>query len=571
MEKTEEKKIERRKLRIDSKEIEVIVGRDVPQGFWGWPALSDEEISSIVNAVLRTLRKLPLVGHSKLYDYAERYIKDLFERGEDVRDNIIDFVNELIKDPEFSETLKKFNQKAGKDWIQGFLDNKWSGGLGAIMNLLDRIIEGLRKLRLIRKVVIQVGSGSNVFYVPADMSIEDVYRVLKVEEPRAMAKVDILERLVELAKRIATDPELGKQVLMRWAHVIGRKEAKREAERIQRRLYFGKRILIAMLNEIGIRANSQNYTKYVNPLEFNIRLKNEGLPIDPVAIKLAMKKVERIPGKYVPQKPTKPIEPATETQVERVEKVREPTPQVTTPQAFPTQIDLTQILQMSGKRDPFSFMLQLGTMFMSVGQAGLQLTQRVSSLEGTIRELKETIEKKVDLDTVKKYTENIERNIEALRVSIGKIVDNMDRDKKHIEKSFEEINSVLGELRRSIEEITRALHDTRSEYEELRKNVDAIPNQIQSIVQQLVTQTLMNAIDAIGREVKKSIEEMKQRNTITILILTRLAIKREAPLEEILQIHPNKQLIQQVLDELKNQKTIRITEKKGKKIVELVA
>jgi len=38
-----------------------------------------------------------------------------------------------------------------------------------------------------------------------------------------------------------------------------------------------------------------------------------------------------------------------------------------------------------------------------------------------------------------------------------------------------------------MEGITRALHDTRSEYEELRRNVDEIPNQIQSIVQQLVT------------------------------------------------------------------------------------
>ena len=146
----------------------------------------------------------------------------------------------------------------------------------------------------------------------------------------------------------------------------------------------------------------------------------------------------------------------------------------------------------------------------------------------------------------------------------------MDRDKKHIEKSFEEINSVLGELRRSIEGITKTLHDTRSEYEELRRNVDEIPNRVQGIVQQLVTQTLMNAIDTIGREVKRSIEEMKQRNTITTLILTRLATRREVPLEEILQIHPNEELVKQVLEELKNQETIRIIDKGKRKIVELV-
>ena len=80
----------------------------------------------------------------------------------------------------------------------------------------------------------------------------------------------------------------------------------------------------------------------------------------------------------------------------------------------------------------------------------------------------------------------------------------------------------------------------------------------------------MNAIDAIGREVKKSIEEMKQRNTITTLILTRLATRREVPLEEILQIHPNEELGKQVLEELKNQKTIRIIDKGKRKIVELV-
>ncbi len=121
-----------------------------------------------------------------------------------------------------------------------------------------------------------------------------------------------------------------------------------------------------------------------------------------------------------------------------------------------------------------------------------------------------------------------------------------------------------------MEGITRALHDTRSEYEELRRNVDEIPNQVQGIVQQLVTQTLMNAIDAIGREVKRSIEEMKQRNTITTLILTRLATRREVPLEEILQIHSNKELVEQVLEELKNQETIRIIDKGKRKIVELV-
>ena len=121
-----------------------------------------------------------------------------------------------------------------------------------------------------------------------------------------------------------------------------------------------------------------------------------------------------------------------------------------------------------------------------------------------------------------------------------------------------------------MEGITRALHDTRSEYEELRRNVDEIPNQVQGIVQQLVTQTLMNAIDAIGREVKRSIEEMKQRNTITTLILTRLATRREVPLEEILQIHPNEEIVRQVLEELKNQKTMRIIDKGKRKIVELV-
>ena len=121
-----------------------------------------------------------------------------------------------------------------------------------------------------------------------------------------------------------------------------------------------------------------------------------------------------------------------------------------------------------------------------------------------------------------------------------------------------------------MEGITRALHDTRSEYEELRRNVDEIPNQVQGIVQQLVTQTLMNAIDAIGREVKRSIEEMKQRNTITTLILTRLATRREVPLEEILQIHPNEELVKQVLEELKNQETMRIIDKGKRKIVELV-
>ena len=297
--------VKSRRLVIDGKEIEVVVSRDVPQGFWGWPALSDEDISRIVNAVLRTLRKVPLVGHSKLYDYADRYIRGLFEKGEDVRDNLIDFINELIKDPDFSETIKSFNSKAGKDvdWIQGFMDNKWSGGLGSLVNMLDRIILGLRKLRLVTKVVVEVGSGREVYYVPADMPIEEVYKALGLEGPKKSAKTDIFERLVELAKKIAENPELGKQILLRWSHVVGKKEAEREVERLQKRLYFGKRILIAMLNEIGIRANSQNYTKYVNPLEFNIRLKNEGLPIDPVAIKLAMKKVERIPGKYVPQKP----------------------------------------------------------------------------------------------------------------------------------------------------------------------------------------------------------------------------------------------------------------------------
>ncbi len=121
-----------------------------------------------------------------------------------------------------------------------------------------------------------------------------------------------------------------------------------------------------------------------------------------------------------------------------------------------------------------------------------------------------------------------------------------------------------------MEGITRALHDTRSEYEELRRNVDEIPNQVQGIVQQLVTQTLMNAIDAIGREVKRSIEEMKQRNTITTLILTRLATRREVPLEEILQIHPNEELVKQVLEELKNQETMRIIDKGKRKIVGLV-
>ena len=121
-----------------------------------------------------------------------------------------------------------------------------------------------------------------------------------------------------------------------------------------------------------------------------------------------------------------------------------------------------------------------------------------------------------------------------------------------------------------MEGITRALHSTRSEYEELRKNVDAIPNQVQGIVQRLVTQTLMNAIDAIGREVKRSIEEMKQRNTITTLILTRLATRREVPLEEILQIHPNEELVKQVLEELKNQETMRIIDKGKRKIVGLV-
>ncbi len=80
----------------------------------------------------------------------------------------------------------------------------------------------------------------------------------------------------------------------------------------------------------------------------------------------------------------------------------------------------------------------------------------------------------------------------------------------------------------------------------------------------------MNAIDAIGREVKRSIEEMKQRNTITTLILTRLATRREVLLEEILQIHPNEELGKQVLEELKNQKTIRIIDKGKRKIVELV-
>lgn len=565
--------IRKRRVKIDDKVFEVEIGRDVPQGFWGWSALSDEDISRIVNAVLRTLRKIPLVGHSKLYDYADRYIRGLFEKGEDVKDNLIDFINELIKDPEFSETIKNFNSKAGKnvDWIQGFMDNKWSGGLGSLVNMLDRIILGLRKLRLVTKVVVEVGSGREVYYVPADMPIEEVYEVLGLEGPKKSAKVDILERLVELAKRISKNPELGKQILLRWSHVIGKKEAEREAKRIQKRLYFGKRILIAMLNEIGIRANSQNYTKYVDPIEFNIRLKNEGLPIDPVALKMAMRKVGELPGKYVPQKLPKQTEPITpETQVERVKKVREPAPQVTTPQEVPTQIDLTQILQASGKRDPFAFMLQLGTMFMSVGQAGLQLTQKISTLEKTIQRLQETIERKVDLDTVKKYTENIERNIEALRTSIAKIVENMDQDRKWAEQGFESINREIAKLKNSLVTLSTDIEGTRKELEKLRKQIDDLPNQIQSTIQQAVTQTLMSIMDAIGKEVKKNIEELKQRNTITTLILTKLATKGEAPLEEILRVHPNKELIQQVLEELKNQKTIRITEKKGKKTVELV-
>jgi len=569
--------VEKRKLIIDGEEKEIVVGQDVPQGFWGWPALSDEDISRIANAVLRTLRKLPLVGHNRLYAYADRYIRDLFERGEDVKDNILDFVNELVKDPDFSETLKVFNQKAGKDWIQGYLDHKWSGGLGAIVNLLEKVVEGLRKLRLVRKVVLQIGGGSKVYYVPADMKIEDVYRLLKVEEPKAMAKVEILERLVELAKKIATNIELGKQILMRWGKVVGKEEARREAERLQRRLYFGKRILIAMLNEIGIRANSQNYTKYVDPITFNIRLKNEGLPIDRVALKIAMKKVERIPGKFIPQKTPQKMEPVS---VPRPEQQAQPqaAPQPRTPRATTAGIPIPT------KMDPFSFIAQIGAIFSQVGQLGLNLTQKTESLEKAIIQLREVVERKVDVDTVKKYTENIERNLESIRGSIAKIVENMDQDKKHIEKSFEEINSVLGELRRNITGIIKTVQDTRKEYEELKQNVgkeyeelkkmiDAVPGQVQRVVQQLITQTITSALEAIGSEIKKQIAELKHRNIITTLILTRLATatKREVPLEEVLQIHPNKQLVGQVLEELKNQKTIRIIEKKGKKVVELVA
>ena len=617
-------KKEKRKLIINGKEYQIEVGKHVPTGFWGWDALTDKELEDIVNAVLETLRKKPLIAQVRLYDYAERYLKEPFERGERLEnDKLLLFINELLKNEKFVRTLKTFNAKGETDWIENYKQRKFNKGLGSIANMLDKIIEGLLELKLIRKVGVKRGDAMEVYYVPSDMDLNQVYEVLGLnppgKEPEKEKKIDIMEKLVQMAKKIAANREYGAYLLRKWSSIIGKKEAEREIERLRKRLYFGKRIIIAMLNELGIRANNKNYSKFVDILELNIRLKNEGLPIDPKALSLALKRTKLARGEEVKE----------EVKLERVEIPKiEVTTKVTQAPAIPIQkeekrrqLTLEETLGKIDFSNPFAVFYQIGRFGLEVQSKLKELDEIITNLseskldkalfEETLKDLeskinnalaklKEEFQKQID-----EKTKALNDRINALENGITKLIERMDTNEKRLENGFLRINKAFGKLQQdtenSIKYIVNEFNKLRKQVVDVQNALNELINIISDTIRKQAEEIISKLFEALGEGLKKKIKEFEKNmkeleykvqealkktpvgienrvRTLEIenekaktreLIMLMLMRRKRIPYSQLIKMKYGKE----VIEELKRKGIVRITEvgiRKKRKCVELI-
>ena len=592
--------------------------------FWGWDALTDKELEDIVNAVLETLRKKPLIAQVRLYDYAERYLKEPFERGERLEnDKLLLFINELLKNEKFVRTLKTFNAKGETDWIENYKQRKFNKGLGSIANMLDKIIEGLLELKLIRKVGVKRGDAMEVYYVPSDMDLNQVYEALGLnppgKEPEKEKKIDIMEKLVQMAKKIAANREYGAYLLRKWSSIIGKKEAEREIERLRKRLYFGKRIVIAMLNELGIRANNKNYSKFVDILELNIRLKNEGLSIDPKALSLALKRTKLARGEEVKE----------EVKLERVEI---PKIEVTTKVAQASAI----LIQKEEKRRQLTLEETLGKMdfsnpfavFYQIGKFGLEIQSKLKELDDVITNLAESKLDKVAfqktleefknkinnvleelknniLKKLNEKTSELDSRIKTVENNIPKTIERMDLLEKRLENGFVKTNKAFAKLQRdtenSIKYIVNEFNKLRKQVIDVQNALNELINIISDTIRKQAEEIISKLFEALGEGIKKKIKEFEKNmkeleykvqealkktpvgienrvRTLEIenekaktreLIMLMLMRRKRIPYSQLIKIKYGKE----VIEELKRKGIVRITEvgiRKKRKCVELI-
>lgn len=616
-------KVKERKLTINGKEYTVKVGINVPVGFWGWIHLKDEELNAIVNGFLNTLRKKPLIAKTRLYYYAERYLKEPFEKDPNFKDDLTEFIDELIKNKEFAKALKEFNARGNTDWIENYKNRKFHQGLGAITNMLEKLVDGLLKLGVIRRVPVKIGDEIKNYFVPADMKLEEVYNILGLtppgKEPEKMKKADIMEKLVELAKKIAASRDYGVYLLQKWSSIIGKKEAEREAERLRKRLYFGKRLVIAMLNEIGIRANNRNYSKYVDILSLNLRLKNEGLPIDPKALSIALQRTKKARG----IEEERVIE-KEKIEAPKVEVVTRITPTVTsTPKVEETkrkQLTLEESLKIDFS-NPFAVFYQIGRFGLEVQNKLKELDEVITQLaeskldkvafQETLEELKNKINNALEelknniLKKLDEKTSELDSRIKTLENNIPKLIERIDVVEKRLENGFIKTNKAFGKLQTDVENamkyLTNEFNKLRRQVIEVQRTLDELTNTIANIIKEQAISIITTLFEELGKGIKKKIEEfekskkelekkvnealkrtppglekrvkeLERREQIAKareLILLLLIRRGHVEYEKVLQI----KFAKEALKELEKEKIVRVTLRgfaRKRKVVELV-